>query len=75
MLFFPGIQFAVSDASVALDTDADAAAASARKKVLAFAAGEKLRVAGIHLDFPTFGHVAHSGSTYRFIPDVWCPTV
>jgi glyoxylase-like metal-dependent hydrolase (beta-lactamase superfamily II) len=74
VVHFPGIQFAVPDASVAFDTDADAAA-SARKKVLAFAAGEKLRVTGIHLDFPTFGHVAHSGSTYRFIPDVWRPTV
>jgi hypothetical protein len=45
------------------------------KKLLAFAAGEKLCVAGIHLDFPTFGYVAHSGSAYRFIPDAWRPTV
>jgi glyoxylase-like metal-dependent hydrolase (beta-lactamase superfamily II) len=74
IIHFPGMQFAFPDTSVAYDID-PAAAAEARKKVLKFAAGEKLRVAGVHLDFPTFGHVVSSGGSYRFIPEVWRPTV
>jgi glyoxylase-like metal-dependent hydrolase (beta-lactamase superfamily II) len=74
IVHFPGIQFAFPDTSVAFDIDR-AAAAESRKTVLKFAAGEKLRVAGVHLDFPTFGHVVSSGSAYRFVPEVWRPTV
>ena len=74
IVHFPGMQFAIPDASVAYDIDS-AAAATARKKVLSFAAGEKLRVAGVHLDFPAFGHVVANGAAYRFVPEVWRPTV
>ena len=74
IVHFPGIQFAFPDTSVAFDLD-HAAAAQSRKTVLKFAAGEKLRVAGVHLDFPTFGHVVPSGAAYRFVPEVWRPTI
>ncbi|MBV9910752.1 MAG: MBL fold metallo-hydrolase [Hyphomicrobiales bacterium] len=74
IVHFPGMQFAFPDTSVAYDID-PAAAAEARKKVLKFAAGEKLRVAGVHLDFPTFGHVVPNGAAYRFVPEVWRPTL
>jgi hypothetical protein len=67
------MQFAFPDTSVAYVIDS-AAAAEERKKVLKFVAGEKLRVAGVHLDFPAFGHVITSGAAYRFIPEVWRPT-
>jgi glyoxylase-like metal-dependent hydrolase (beta-lactamase superfamily II) len=74
IIHFPGIQFAFPDTSVAYDID-HVAAAEARKKVLKFAAGEKLRVAGVHLDFPAFGHVVSSGAAYRFVPEIWRPTI
>jgi glyoxylase-like metal-dependent hydrolase (beta-lactamase superfamily II) len=74
IVHFPGMQFAFPDTSVAYDID-PAAAAEARKTVLKFAAGEKLRVAGVHLDFPTFGHVVPNGAAYRFVPEVWRPTI
>ena len=74
IVHFPGMQFAFPDTSVAYDID-QAAAAESRKTVLKFAAGEKLRVAGVHLDFPTFGHVVSNGSAYRFVPEVWRPTI
>jgi glyoxylase-like metal-dependent hydrolase (beta-lactamase superfamily II) len=74
VIHFPGIQFAIPEASVAFDIDSQAAAV-ARRKVLDFAAGERLRVAGIHLDFPTFGYVVPSGTSYRFIQDVWRPSI
>jgi glyoxylase-like metal-dependent hydrolase (beta-lactamase superfamily II) len=73
IIHFPGKQFAFPDTSVAYDIDA-AAAAEARKKVLKFVAGEKLRVAGVHLDFPPFGHVVSNGAAFRYVPEVWRPT-
>jgi glyoxylase-like metal-dependent hydrolase (beta-lactamase superfamily II) len=73
IVHFPGMQFAFPDTSVAYDID-PAAAAEARKKVLKFVAGEKLRVAGVHLDFPAFGHVVPNGAAYRYVPEVWRPT-
>jgi glyoxylase-like metal-dependent hydrolase (beta-lactamase superfamily II) len=73
IVHFPGMQFAFPDTSVAFDID-PAAAAEARKTVLKFVAGEKLRVAGVHLDFPAFGHVVPNGAAYRFVPEVWRPT-
>ncbi len=73
IVHFPGMQFAFPDTSVAFDID-PAAAAEARKKVLKFVAGEKLRVAGVHLDFPAFGHVVPNGAAYRYVPEVWRPT-
>ena len=36
---------------------------------------DRLMVAGMHLDFPGFGHVTRAGSGYTFIPEVWTPTV
>jgi len=38
-------------------------------------ATDRLMVAGMHLDFPCFGHVARASTGYTFIPDVWTPTV
>ena len=34
---------------------------------------DRLLVAGMHLDFPTFGHVVRSGGAYAFVPAVWRP--
>jgi glyoxylase-like metal-dependent hydrolase (beta-lactamase superfamily II) len=73
IIHFPGMQFAFPDTSVAYDID-PVAAAEERKTVLKFVAGEKLRVAGVHLDFPAFGHVVSNGSAYRYVPEVWRPT-
>ncbi|WP_192246622.1 MBL fold metallo-hydrolase [Mesorhizobium silamurunense] len=72
IIHFPAIQFALPDACVVYDVDPNAAA-DARKKTLAFAAEQKLRVAGSHLDFPSFGHVVADGTGYRFVPEVWHP--
>jgi glyoxylase-like metal-dependent hydrolase (beta-lactamase superfamily II) len=72
VIHFPGIQFALPHASVAFDIDASAAAAT-RKRLLDIVATEKLRVGGIHLDYPSFGHVAAAGNGYAFVPEVWTP--
>jgi len=38
-----------------------------------FTGTDRLRIAGMHLDFPAFGHVARRGDGYAFVPDTWLP--
>lgn len=70
VVHLPGIQFANPEAGMAFDTDADLARVS-RRKTFDMAATDRLRVAGMHLDFPCFGHVAKAAEGYAFVPDVW----
>ena len=70
VVHLPGIQFPNPEAGMAFDTDADLARAS-RRKTFDMAATDRLRVAGMHLDFPCFGHVAKASEGYAFVPDVW----
>ena len=55
--------------------DVDFAQAQAtRARILDRVATEHARIAGMHLDFPCFGHVARAGSGYAFHAEVWRPT-
>ncbi len=72
VVHLPGIQFALPEAGLAFDTDSDEARAT-RRRALDMAATDKLLVAGMHLDFPTFGHVVKAGTGYAFVPVVWRP--
>jgi glyoxylase-like metal-dependent hydrolase (beta-lactamase superfamily II) len=74
IVHMPGVQFARPEAGMGFDVDS-AAAASTRKRVMDMSAADRLMVAGMHLDFPCFGHVARAADGYAFIPDVWTPTV
>ncbi len=73
IVHLPGIQFARPEAGMAFDTDVELARAT-RAKALDMVATDKLLLAGMHLDFPTFGHVRRAGSGYAFEPVVWAPT-
>lgn len=66
----PVLQFAHPEWNIAFDIDA-AKAAEARSKILAEAATDRVRIAGMHLVFPAFGHVETAGTGYRFIPQIW----
>ena len=72
VVHMPGIQFARPEAAMAFDIDADLGRAS-RARALDMLATDKLTVAGMHLDFPTFGHVRRAGAAYAFEPVVWSP--
>jgi hypothetical protein len=37
------------------------------------AATDRLHVAGMHLEFPTFGHVARDGAGFAFVADAYMP--
>ena len=74
IVHLPGVQFARPEAGVAFDVDG-AQAIATRQRIMDMVATDRLRVAGMHLDFPAFGHVARAGQGYAFVPEVWRPGV
>jgi glyoxylase-like metal-dependent hydrolase (beta-lactamase superfamily II) len=74
IVHLPGIQFAEPKAGVIWDVDG-AQAVSTRERILDRVASDRMAVAGMHLDFPTFGHVARQSQGYAFIPTVWFASV
>ncbi|MGV3548758.1 MBL fold metallo-hydrolase [Rhizobium sp.] len=64
----PAIQFAHPQVSLSYDVDGDLARTS-RQAIFAHAAQERLLVAGMHMDFPCFGHVLGDGEAYRWIAE------
>lgn len=74
IVHMPGVQFARPDAGMGFDIDG-AQAIATRRRMFDMAATDRLRVAGMHLDFPAFGHVVRDGAGYAFVPEMWTPTV
>jgi glyoxylase-like metal-dependent hydrolase (beta-lactamase superfamily II) len=72
IVHMPGIQFARPGAGMGFDVDGEQAIAS-RRRIFDMAATDRLAVAGMHLDFPCFGHVAKAAEGYAFVPNVWTP--
>jgi glyoxylase-like metal-dependent hydrolase (beta-lactamase superfamily II) len=73
VVHLPAIQFARPEVGMVFDVDVEQGRKS-RARALAMAAADRLRVAGMHLDFPTFGYVARAGGGYAFIPEAWSPS-
>lgn len=65
----PG-QFQHPDAGLVFDIDSDAGRLT-RKRTFDMAATDRLLVAGAHLPFPSFGHVARSGNAYAWVQEPW----
>ena len=74
IVHMPGVQFPRPGAGMGFDVDGDQAIAT-RQRIFDMAATDRLPVAGMHLDFPCFGHVAKASKGYAFIPNVWTPAV
>jgi glyoxylase-like metal-dependent hydrolase (beta-lactamase superfamily II) len=72
IVHLPGVQFARPTAGMGFDVDG-AQAIVTRQRIMDMAATDRLLVAGMHLDFPAFGHLARTGDGYAFIPEVWTP--
>ena len=72
IVHMPGIQFARPDAGMGFDVDGGQAIAT-RQRIMDMVTTDRLMVAGMHLDFPCFGHVAKASEGYAFVPDVWTP--
>ncbi|MDR6670965.1 MBL fold metallo-hydrolase [Rhizobium sp. 1399] len=63
-------QFAHPEWGPAFDVDANQAAAS-RKRAFDQAAYDRILIAGMHIPFPGFGHIASDNGKYRFVPAEW----
>ena len=74
VVHLPGVQFAHPEAGMAFDVDGTQAIAT-RRRLMDMAATDRLRVTGMHLDFPGFGHVIRAGNAYAFVPEVWTASV
>ena len=72
IVHMPGIQFAKPDVGMGFDIDGGQAVTT-RQRIMDMVATDRLMVAGMHLDFPCFGHVARAKEGYAFVPDVWTP--
>jgi glyoxylase-like metal-dependent hydrolase (beta-lactamase superfamily II) len=70
----PEVQTAFPDAGMAFDTDLAAAAAS-RKRMFDRVASDKVLIAGMHVHFPAFSHLARDGNAYRLYPEAWVHTL
>jgi len=68
VIHLPAIQFAHPRVSLSYDVDGDLAATS-RKHAFSRASKERLLIAGMHMDFPCFGHVVSDGEAYRWIAE------
>lgn len=66
-IHFAAYQFMKPDWGVLFDSHVDQAVAT-RRSVLAEASGDRIRVAGMHLDFPAVGYVETANDSYRYIP-------
>jgi glyoxylase-like metal-dependent hydrolase (beta-lactamase superfamily II) len=74
IVHMPGIQFARPDAGMGFDIDGGQAVVT-RQRIMDMVTTDRLMVAGMHLDFPCFGHVAKASEGYAFVPDVWTPNL
>ena len=63
-------QFPEPGWGLTFDTDVELARKT-RARVLDQAATDRIMIAGMHLPFPGFGHVARDGIGYRFAPAEW----
>jgi len=70
LVHFPAVQFDHPEQSVGFDIDPEAAQ-KARQKTFEEAAGQEIRVAGMHLFFPAIGHVVAKGQGFSFVPQLW----
>ena len=77
VVHLPIIQFEHPEAGVVYDFDGPAAA-EARLRVLQMLAAERIPVAGVHLDFPCFGHVEAclgAGGRFVYTGETWTSTI
>jgi len=74
IVHMPGVQFSRPGVGLGFDIDGNQAIAT-RRRIFDMVATDRLAVAGMHLDFPCFGHVTKAAEGYAFISNVWTPTL
>ena len=70
IIHVPEVQVPRPEVTMAFDTDPQAAAAT-RKRVFDMVATDRQLIAGMHVHFPGFAHVAKRGDGYAMLPEPW----
>lgn len=70
VLHVPDVQARRPEVGMVFDVDPEDAVKS-RRRVLDMAAKDRLMVAGMHLHFPAFSHMAKRSEGYALVPDAW----
>jgi glyoxylase-like metal-dependent hydrolase (beta-lactamase superfamily II) len=66
----PEVQVPRPEVTMEFDTDPHAAAAT-RKRIFDMVATDRQLIAGMHVHFPGFAHVAKHGDGYMMVPEPW----
>jgi glyoxylase-like metal-dependent hydrolase (beta-lactamase superfamily II) len=66
----PEVQVPRPEVGMAVDVD-QAAAEATRRRIFDRVAADRQAIAGMHLHFPAFAHLAREGAGYRLVPDAW----
>ena len=66
----PEVQVARPEVTMKVDSD-PAQAIATRRRIFDQVATDRLAIAGMHLHFPSFAHLARDGAGYRLVPDAW----
>ena len=74
VLHVPDVQIRRPEVGMVFDTHPDDAIQS-RRRVLDMAAQDRLMVAGMHMHFPAFSHVAKGDGSYALVPVAWLGSV
>jgi glyoxylase-like metal-dependent hydrolase (beta-lactamase superfamily II) len=72
MVHFPALQTRHPEWGISFDVDAQAAVAT-RRRVFDMAVADRLLVAGMHMDFPGFGHMRQDAAGYHLVTAPWRP--
>jgi glyoxylase-like metal-dependent hydrolase (beta-lactamase superfamily II) len=70
IIHVPEIQVPRPEVTIEFDTD-PAAAAATRRRTFDMVASDRLLIAGMHVHYPGFAHVAHHGTSYALLPEPW----
>lgn len=70
IIHVPEVQVPRPEATMAVDVD-PALAAETRHRLFDQVATDRLAIAGMHLHFPAFAHLARDSAGYRLVPDAW----
>ena len=66
----PELQVPRPEVGMLVDVDRTVAEAT-RRRIFDEVATDRLAIAGMHLHFPAFAHLARDGVGYRLVPDAW----
>ena len=70
IMHVPDVQSVRPEVGMVFDNDPEQADET-RRRLLDMVASERMAIAGMHLHFPAFSHLARAGEAYALVPETW----